>query len=245
MRQKAVFGTFDCGANISLSRNLDKWCDQWWESSETGKYSHHGRKYRIGIFSRRTAETGKKSWRESWRITGAKFRSEILSRSENFQILLIWSHPDWKYRIEIFGRRAAKTCKKSWRETLRTPGAKFRSKILSPGQNFRILHIWCEVPVVAPCALQSATPALWNFAPVVRKVSLHDFLHVLATLRPKISIRYFQPRCDQMIKILKFSLRESISLRNLAPVVRKFSLLNFLPVFAALRPKISIWYFRP
>ncbi len=41
-----------------------------------------------------------------------------------------------KYRIGIYGRRAAKTGKKSWRETWRTTGAKFRSKILSPGENF-------------------------------------------------------------------------------------------------------------
>ncbi len=29
VRPKAVFGTFDRGASISLSRNFDEWCDQW------------------------------------------------------------------------------------------------------------------------------------------------------------------------------------------------------------------------
>ncbi len=59
-------------------------------------------------------------------------------------------HPfwGWKYRIGIFDHRAAKRCKKSWREIFGTGGAKFRRKILSPDQNFRILpfgtpHQWC------------------------------------------------------------------------------------------------------
>ncbi len=42
---------------------------------------------------------------------------------------------------------------------------------------------------------------LWNFAPVVHKFSLQDFLLFLATLPSKILIVYFQPSCDQMDKI--------------------------------------------
>ncbi len=54
---------------------------------------------------------------------------------------IIWSNPSRKYRIGIFGRGAAKTGKKSWREALYTTGAKFRSAGM------------------APCTLQSATAA--------------------------------------------------------------------------------------
>ncbi len=60
--------------------------------------------------------------------------------------------------------------KKSWRETLRTIGAKFRS------------------PAVALCGVQGATPTLWIFAPVVRKVSFQDFLLFFATVFPKFGI---------------------------------------------------------
>ncbi len=42
----------------------------------------------------------------------------------------IWSHSRRKYRIGILSRRAAKTGKKSWRETLCATGVKFRSEIL-------------------------------------------------------------------------------------------------------------------
>ncbi len=87
-----------------------------------------------------------------------------------------------KYRIGIFGSRAAKRGKKSWRKTSRTTGAKFRSKIPSPSKNFRILPIWFEVPgwhsasaEVALCRVQSAIPALRNITPLVGKVSPHDF----------------------------------------------------------------------
>ncbi len=51
-----------------------------------------------------------------------------------------------KYRIRIFDHRVAKTCKQSWREIFGTVGTKFRRKILSPSQNFRILPFWSEVP---------------------------------------------------------------------------------------------------
>ncbi len=52
-------------------------------------------------------------------------------------------YPFWgrKYRIGNFGCTAAQTGKKFWKETLRTTGAKFRMKILSPGQFFWILLI--------------------------------------------------------------------------------------------------------
>ncbi len=42
-----------------------------------------------------------------------------------------------------------------------------------------------------------------TFAPVVRKVSLHDFLPVLVALRPKILIRYFRPWSDPLVLLTK------------------------------------------
>ncbi len=65
---------------------------------------------------------------------------------------------------------------------------------LCPPRHCLILHQWCLIP---PCTLgrvQGAIPALKNFAPGVRKVSLHDFLSVLAALWPEIPIRYFPPK---------------------------------------------------
>ncbi len=64
-------------------------------------------------------------------------------------------------------------------------------------------------------------------------------------LWPKILIRYFRPRCDQMGQIQKCWRGKSISLWNFTPVVHKVSLWDFLPILIALRPKIPIWYFRP
>ncbi len=46
------------------------------------------------------------------------------------------AHLGQKDRIEIFGRRAAKMSKNSWRETFASTGVKFPSEILSPGENF-------------------------------------------------------------------------------------------------------------
>ncbi len=63
---------------------------------------------------------------------------------------LFWGR---KYRIKMFGHRADKMYKKSWKETFSTIRAKFRRKILSPGQNFKILPFQSEVP---GCTLHSA-----------------------------------------------------------------------------------------
>ncbi len=51
-------------------------------------------------------------------------------------------------------------------------------------------------------------------------------------------------RGAQMGQIWKFWPLESISLWNFKPVVCKVSLQDFLPILAALQPKIPIWYFR-
>ncbi len=52
---------------------------------------------------------GKKFWWETLHISGVKFRSKILSPGQNFRIWPFWSHPNRKYRIGIFGHRAART----------------------------------------------------------------------------------------------------------------------------------------
>ncbi len=78
--------------------------------------------------------------------------------------------------------------KKSCREILRTIDAMLQRKIPSPGQNFRILPIWSQVPGkfsnvthlvpstrLGLCRVRSATPALLNFTPAIHKVSLHNF----------------------------------------------------------------------
>ncbi len=49
------------------------------------------------------------------------------------QFFTVWGR---NYRIVIFDHRTVQTGKKFWKETLRTTGANFRMKILSPGQNF-------------------------------------------------------------------------------------------------------------
>ncbi len=87
--------------------------------------------------------------------------------------------------------------------------------------------------------------SLQNFTPVVCKVSLQEFLPVLAALRTNIPIWYIRPGCDQMGQIWKFWPGENISLQNFTPVVCIVSLQEFLPVLTALRPKIPIWYIRP
>ncbi len=62
---------------------------------------------------------GKKSWKETFRTTGIKFWSEILSPGEKFGNFTLWSHLKmtdprfWSQagqnnRIEIFGCGAAK-----------------------------------------------------------------------------------------------------------------------------------------
>ncbi len=52
--------------------------------------------------------------------------------------------------------------------------------------------------LVAEC-LPGTSDSLWNFTPLVRKVSPQDFLPILGAPRPKISNRFFWPACDQMV----------------------------------------------
>ncbi len=55
---------------------------------------------------------------------------------KNLETRPIWSHLGQKDGIEIFGGRAAKMSKNSWREAFATTGVKFRSEILFPGEKF-------------------------------------------------------------------------------------------------------------
>ncbi len=80
-----------------------------------------------------------------------------------------------------------------------------------PVQSFEVPRwhsVECRVPPLA----------IGNFA----QVSLQDFFPILATLRPKIPIRYFWPVCKQMGKIWKFSPGKSILLRTLHQWCVKF-----------------------
>ncbi len=92
-------------------------------------------------------QNGKKSWGETLHTTGVKFRSEILSPGQYFifwpipalwlrsatlalrnfasvvaKVLatILYSFLGWKYQIVIFGRRAAKMCRKSQSKTQNT-----------------------------------------------------------------------------------------------------------------------------
>ncbi len=67
---------------------LHRWCVRF---LSTIFYPFRGRKYRIGMFGRREAQTGKKTWRETFGTTGEKFWRKILPPSQNFRTLPIWS----------------------------------------------------------------------------------------------------------------------------------------------------------
>ncbi len=119
--------------------------------------------------------------------------------------------------------------KKSWR-ILYAPLVRCSERKYSlHGKNFRILRIpshLCQkfrIGIFYPRMSISSR----NLAPVVLKISLHDFWPVLVALRPKIPIRNFWPWCDQMRKIRKFSLPREYSPQNLTPVVRKICFHDF------------------
>ncbi len=84
-----------------------------------------------------------------------------------------------------------------------------------------------------------------NFAPVVRKIYLHDFWPVLVALLQKFQFGTFDRGATRWVKFKNFPLGGSIFPRNFAPVVRKVSLHDFWLVLVALQPKIPIWYFWP
>ncbi len=142
-----------------------------------GKYSHHGRKYLtqrlvaprskvptgrkywIEIFGHRSTKTGKKLWREILRITGARFRSEIPSPVQNFWILPNWWHSGRKYQIEIFGRRAAKTVKKSAAKTVKNPVDKLYAPLVQSSEvkyslQIRIFEFYPSGPNCHPGTLE-------------------------------------------------------------------------------------------
>ncbi len=114
--------------NIAFGRTIVK----------STNWLHHSRKYRIEIFGRSVTKMGQKSWRDTLSTTGAMFRGKLLAPGQNFWILRIWSHHSRKYQILIFGYWATKTGQKSWRDTLRTTGAKYSLQV----KHFQILHVW-------------------------------------------------------------------------------------------------------
>ncbi len=82
-----------------------------------------------------------------------------------------------------------KQVKKTRRETFGTTGAKFQRKILSLGQNFGILRHLVRSAGLHPAECRMPPPALWNFTPMVRKVSLHDLLPVLGSKKSNWNFR--------------------------------------------------------
>ncbi len=139
---------------------------------------------------------GKTSWRETFGTTGVKFRSKILSPCQNSRIWPIWWHHVQNDRIGILGSGAAKRGKKSWGETLRTTGVKFRSEILSPGQNLSLVFLTCDH---GSNFQNFDLVRLRTFRPIVPKVFLQDVLPILGAPWPKITNRFFWPTCYQMV----------------------------------------------
>ncbi len=213
---------------------------------------------------------GKKSWRETFGTIIVKFRSFSRSKLREFDPWShikrtepkFWSHTSQKNRFLIFGHGAPKMVKKSLRETI---GVKLRSEILSPGKNFIFWPNWCDVQC-HPCTLVAechpgTSDSLWNFTPVVRKVSPQDFLPVLGALRPKITNLSdrcatkwcFWSACDQNLGSVilwcycgsNFRNFDLERLRTFTPMVPKVSLQNFLLILGAPRPKITIRSFWP
>ncbi len=86
---------------------------------------------------------------------------------------------------------------------------------------------------------------LWNFTPVVRKVCLQDFLFILPALQPKFRFGTFDRGLIRLVKIKIFYLEKVFCFGNFAPVARKVSFHEFLPLLAALRSKTPIRYIRP
>ncbi len=152
----------------------------------------------------------------------------------------IWTHDGQKTRLVIFGRGAPKTGKKSWRETFGTTGVKFRSEMLSPGENLSSVLLRCDH------GFQNfELERLCTFTLMVPKVSLQDFLPILAALLPKITNRSFWPVCDQNVgsELLRCDQIGQIS-KFFTWTIFYVSLQDFLPILAALWPKITILYFR-
>ncbi len=153
----------------------------------------------------------KKSWRET---IGVKVRSEILSPGQNFLFWPIWydvpgtldSFPNLtpvvrkispqnflpvlvSLRPKVPIRTFWPTCDQNLRSRGVTRFVKFLN--FFPGENIRYR----------------------NFTTVNPKVSLQDFLLILAVLPTKITNRSFSPRCDQMGRIFKiFTWREYVDL---------------------------------
>ncbi len=85
---------------------------------------------------------------------------------------------------------------------------------------------WVKFPNFSSFSLQ-------NFTPVDPKVSLQDFLRILAAHNRKFRSGLFDQCANKLVKFPNFSPRESILLGNLTPVVSKVSLQDFLLILAA------------
>ncbi len=168
-----------------------------------------------------------KSWKETLRTADAKFRSARVAlcrvQSANLALRTRWVKlknfdPKRGFSFGTLHQWCVKFLSKIFLPVLAILQPKISIRYARP-QNRKIIernftHHWCKVPKCRGSTLQSAEcppPAFWtrwvkfkNFHPV-RVFSfgtLHQWcvkLPVLATLRTKILIRYFQPRYDQLV----------------------------------------------
>ncbi len=147
----------------------------------------YGRKLRFGTFDRGATRWVKFDNFHPERIVCCRTLHQWCVKFLSRIFYPFWPPYGRKFRLGTFDPKKGK----SWIETLRTSGKKFRSGTLHsaeclPGTSDQIGKIQKFSP--------GESIFLRNFAPVVRKVSLQDFLPVLATLRSKIPTRYFRPQ---------------------------------------------------
>ncbi len=180
----------------------------------------------------------------------------------------VLSHTCQKDRIIMFGGRAAKMGKISWKETFGIIGVKVRSLSRSKFWKFDPLshlertkyNFWSHASqkdriIIFGCGAPKIGKNSWKktFGPQASgsgvkcpfQVKNLKIWPVLDALWAKILIRSFGPWCDQVGPIQEFWAEESISLRSFTPVVHKVLHSVFYPFWNAPRTKILIRLFWP
>ncbi len=159
------------------------------------------------------------------RPTGSNFQNFFLERGFRSRT---WRQSSRRNFYSHLGHRTAKNY-----------GSVFLTKGRPNGSSFQIFPL--------------GSISLQNLTPVVPIVSIQDFLHILATPQPKISIWSFWPacyqnplgsilRCDQMGQISKFFPWREYFIPELDPGGTESI---FILILAALQPKITAQSFWP
>ncbi len=120
-----------------------------------------------------------------WHSAECRVPSQHFGTSHHWCVKFLCTiFPFWgrKYRFGIFGRREAKTCKKSWKKILRTTGAKFRCADV-PGWH----SVECRVPP-------------WHFG-TLHQWCVKFVCNIFYPFWPPYE--YFRPRCDQMVLLTR------------------------------------------